>query len=64
VIISLVYAATRHEESGHILSHAARFGGWVASPRQTLASLSLCPTKKLALPLAGGMMRPDRGTYL
>jgi hypothetical protein len=30
VIISLVYAATRHEESGHILSHAARFGGWVA----------------------------------
>lgn len=29
VTISLVYAGTRHEEPGEILSHAARFGGWV-----------------------------------
>lgn len=29
VSVSLVYAATRHEETGPILAHAARFGGWV-----------------------------------
>ncbi|MEM6799292.1 MAG: hypothetical protein AAF589_07235 [Planctomycetota bacterium] len=29
VSVSLVYAATRQEETGPILSHAARFGGWV-----------------------------------
>jgi hypothetical protein len=27
--ISLVYAATRHEDIGPILSHAARFGMWI-----------------------------------
>jgi hypothetical protein len=27
--VSLVYAATRHEEMGHILIHAARFAIWV-----------------------------------
>lgn len=27
--VSLVYAATRHEETGAILSHAARFGLWI-----------------------------------
>jgi hypothetical protein len=27
--ISLVYAATRHEEMSHILIHAARFAIWV-----------------------------------
>lgn len=29
VSVSLVYAATRHEETGPILGHALRFGGWV-----------------------------------
>ncbi len=29
ISVSLVYAATRHEETGPILSHAARFGGWI-----------------------------------
>ncbi|MEM9186943.1 MAG: hypothetical protein AAGB00_10650 [Planctomycetota bacterium] len=29
VTISLVYASTRHEETRPILSHAARFGGWI-----------------------------------
>ena len=29
VSISLVYAATRHEEMGPILSHAVRFGMWI-----------------------------------
>ena len=27
--ISLVYAATRHEEIGPILSHAVRFAAWI-----------------------------------
>lgn len=27
--VSLVYAATRHEEMGHILIHAARFAIWI-----------------------------------
>jgi len=27
--VSLVYAATRHEEMGPILNHAARFAVWV-----------------------------------
>ena len=29
VVISLVYAATRHEAMRPILSHAVRFGSWV-----------------------------------
>ena len=29
VAVSMVYAATRHEYIGPILSHAARFAGWV-----------------------------------
>ena len=29
VTVSLVYAATRHEESGPILLHAARIGVWI-----------------------------------
>jgi hypothetical protein len=29
VSVSLVYAATRHEEMGPILQHAVRFGIWV-----------------------------------
>lgn len=29
VSVSLVYAATRHEETASILAHAARFGGWI-----------------------------------
>ena len=29
VVISLVYAATRHENAGPILEHAVRFGGWI-----------------------------------
>lgn len=29
VSVSLSYAATRHEDSHEILSHAARFAGWV-----------------------------------
>ena len=29
VVISLVYAATRHEKAGPILEHAVRFGGWI-----------------------------------
>jgi len=29
VSVSLVYAATRHEEMGPILRHALRFGVWV-----------------------------------
>ncbi len=27
--VSLVYAATRHEEMGPILGHAARIGAWI-----------------------------------
>ena len=29
VAVSLVYAATRHEEAGPILVHAARIGIWI-----------------------------------
>ena len=29
VVVSLVYAATRHEEMGPILSHAIRIGAWI-----------------------------------
>ena len=29
VVISLVYAATRHEHSWPILDHAVRFGAWI-----------------------------------
>ena len=29
VVVSLVYAATRHEEIGPILSHAWRIGVWI-----------------------------------
>jgi hypothetical protein len=29
VVVSLVYAATRHEEIGPILSHAVRIGVWI-----------------------------------
>ncbi|MEM8865544.1 MAG: hypothetical protein AAGF31_08355 [Planctomycetota bacterium] len=29
VSISLVYASTRHEETGPIVSHAARFAMWI-----------------------------------
>ncbi len=29
VAVSLVYAATRHEEMGPILSHAVRLGAWI-----------------------------------
>ncbi len=29
-VFSLCYAATRHEDMRLILSHAARFGGWLA----------------------------------
>ncbi len=29
VTVSLAYAATRHEQPGEILAHAARFGGWI-----------------------------------
>lgn len=28
VVVSLVYAGTRHEDLKSILHHAARFGGW------------------------------------
>ena len=31
VSVSLVYAATRHEEMGPILQHAVRFGIWVVA---------------------------------
>lgn len=30
IVFSLCYAATRHEEMGLIVAHAARFGGWLA----------------------------------
>ncbi len=29
VVVSLVYAATRHEQLGPILSHALRIGVWI-----------------------------------
>ena len=29
VALSLVYAATRHEQMGPILTHALRFGAWI-----------------------------------
>ena len=29
VTVSLVCAATRHEEMGPIMNHAVRFGGWI-----------------------------------
>ena len=29
IAVSLVYAATRHEQSGPILLHAARIGIWI-----------------------------------
>jgi len=31
VVVSLVYAATRHEYMGPILAHATRFGVWIFS---------------------------------
>lgn len=30
ITVSLVYAATRHEEPGPILGHAVRIGIWIA----------------------------------
>ena len=30
VVVSLVYAATRHEAMEPILAHAVRFGAWIA----------------------------------
>ncbi len=30
VVVSLVYAATRHEQMAPILSHAVRIGVWIA----------------------------------
>jgi multisubunit Na+/H+ antiporter MnhB subunit len=30
IAVSLVYAATRHEEMAPILRHAARVGAWIA----------------------------------
>ncbi len=30
VAVSLVYAATRHEQPGPILNHALRIGAWIA----------------------------------
>jgi len=29
VVVSLVYAATRHEDTGFILAHAFRIGAWI-----------------------------------
>lgn len=29
VVISLVYAGTRHEMGSHIIAHAARLGAWI-----------------------------------
>lgn len=29
IVVSLVYAATRHEETGPILGHALRIGVWI-----------------------------------
>jgi hypothetical protein len=29
ITVSLVYAATRHEEVGQILNHALRIGAWI-----------------------------------
>lgn len=31
VVVSLVYAATRHEQIGPILSHAVRIGTWIVA---------------------------------
>jgi hypothetical protein len=31
VVVSLVYAATRHEEMGPIVAHAFRIGGWIVA---------------------------------
>ncbi|MEO0531048.1 MAG: hypothetical protein AAF266_10820 [Planctomycetota bacterium] len=31
VAVSMVYAATRHEDMGAILRHAASFGGWTVA---------------------------------
>jgi hypothetical protein len=31
IAVSLVYAATRHEEMGPLLNHALRIGAWIAS---------------------------------
>lgn len=31
VAVSLVYAATRHEDLGAILRHAGSFGGWTVA---------------------------------
>ncbi len=31
VAVSLVYAATRHEQPGPILNHAARIGIWITA---------------------------------
>ncbi len=29
ITVSLVYSATRHEETGSILQHSVRIGGWI-----------------------------------
>ncbi len=42
VVVSLVYAATRHEDAGFILAHALRVGVWIVGFMLTvLAVLSL-----------------------
>jgi len=42
VVVSLVYAATRHEDAGFILAHAIRIGVWIVGFMLTVfAVLSL-----------------------
>lgn len=42
VVVSLVYAATRHEDAGVILAHALRIGVWIVGFMVTVfAVLSL-----------------------
>lgn len=37
--VSLVYAATRHEDLGAILRHAGSFGGWTVGFMVTVAAV-------------------------
>ncbi|TWT88184.1 hypothetical protein Mal64_16630 [Pseudobythopirellula maris] len=39
VSVSLVYAATRNENMGTIVAHAARFGGWLVVFIASMAAL-------------------------
>jgi hypothetical protein len=42
ITVSLVYAATRHEEPGPILGHALRIGAWIVGFMGIIFAILYC----------------------